>query len=82
MNRPFTPPETTTGSHYQVTSSSLEDGRNKLGIEFTGPMDVPLCGFCDRAIPDDGYCSSCDLIHADCISLVEVTWLEDGRAVV
>lgn len=57
--------ELASGSTYMVTLADLDGGRNKLGIEYKGPLDTLLCGFCDTPLPTDGRCEPCCTIHTD-----------------
>lgn len=52
--------------HYVLTEDDVFDGRNVFGLDVSDvPLNVPLCGGCDRPVPPDGRCEMCEMIHAD-----------------
>ncbi len=57
---------------YVINADDLCDGRNKLGLKVTAPLDTVLCGFCDSPVDADRRCHSCRTVHVDA-SLTEVS---------
>ena len=55
---------------YVLREDDVCDGRNKLGMKVTAPLNVTLCGFCDKPVDAEGKCHSCMTIHID-VSLTE-----------
>jgi len=66
--------EPVTAAYYVLTPADVEDGRNRLGMNVSHlPFGVPLCSFCDDAIPPSGVCRKCAVIHMDImVGLTEV----------
>lgn len=57
--------DTAVGCAYVLTEDDVCDGRNKLGLPVTAPLNVTLCGFCDKPVDAEGKCFSCMTIHID-----------------